>query len=77
MDEMNANSPAEALRQISPEAFAALGLPNLAYVKPVESKGTVEYEIHAANGERIGVAPSHETAVAAVIQHDLEPVNLH
>jgi len=75
MTEMNANT--EPLRHITPEAFAMLGLPNVAYVKRVVSEGETSYEIRAANGDRIGVAPSHDVAVAAIIEHEMEPVYLH
>jgi len=70
MTEMNANT--EPLRHITPEAFAMLGLPNVAYAKRVVSEGETSY-----NGDRIGVPPSHDVAVAAIIEHEMEPVYLH
>lgn len=35
------------------------------------------WAIHAANGQRIGMAPSPELAFAATRQHDMEPVSVH
>lgn len=35
------------------------------------------WAIHAANGQRIGMAPSPELAFAATRQHDMEPLSVH
>jgi len=59
------------------EAFAALGGPNLAYIKAAEFDGKPCYAIHAADGRLLGAAPSRELAFAAARQHDLEPVSVH
>ncbi|MBL8805769.1 MAG: DUF1150 family protein [Rhodospirillales bacterium] len=73
---------------LSPEDFAALGAQGVAYVRRVlehvdakaGKKGgepIVVFAIHAADGERIGGAPSRELAFAAIRQHGLEPVDAH
>ena len=61
--------------------FLALGLRDLAYVKPAavtegESTQTV-FEIHTADGTTVGTAPSRELAFAAVLQNGLQPVSIH
>jgi hypothetical protein len=68
---------AEKLRHISPQDFAAMGVQQIAYIRPVVVNGVTAYAIHAADGTQIGMAPQRELAFAAVIQNELEPVSLH
>jgi hypothetical protein len=68
---------AEKLRHISPQDFAAMGVQQIAYVRPVVVNGVTAYAIHAADGTQIGMAPQRDLAFAAVIQNELEPVSLH
>lgn len=68
-------------RETSPtlpvEAFLALGVPTLAYVKASDIDGTQGFSIHAADGRMLGIAPTRELAFAAARQNDLEPVSVH
>ncbi len=59
------------------QTFAALGLNELAFLKPVVDEGKPAYGIFSANGVAIGVAPDRDTAAAATIQHDMVPVSVH
>jgi hypothetical protein len=65
--------------RMSAEAFAALGVQGIAYVRrlvetpPGESTPRAIYAIFAADGERIGTAPDRDLAFAAIRQHELEP----
>jgi len=68
---------AEKLRQISPQDFAAMGVQQIAYVRPAVVNGVTAFTIHAADGTQIGIAPTRDIAFAAVLQHELEPVSLH
>jgi hypothetical protein len=68
---------AEKLRHISPQDFAAMGVQQIAYIRPVVVNGVTAYAIHAADGTQIGMAPQRDLAFAAVIQNELEPVSLH
>ena len=68
---------AEKLRQITPQDFAAMGMQQVAYVRPAMVNGIMAFTIHAADGTQIGMAPNRDIAFAAVIQHELEPVSLH
>jgi hypothetical protein len=61
----------------SRQEMAALGLEDLAYVKPVTEEGVSFFAIHSADGNRIGAAPSRDLAFAAIRQHDLEPISVH
>ena len=57
--------------------FEALGLEQLAYVKPVKVDGRTAFAVHAADGTQIAVMPDREVARAAIRQYDLEPVSVH
>lgn len=63
---------------MSPRDFAQLGLNDIAYIRAVitddEETG---WAIHAANGQQIGMAPTHDLAFAATRQHDMEPLSVH
>ena len=69
---------AQEIRAMTQWDLAALGLEQVAYIKPVaDENGTVRYAIHAADGSEMGVSDDHELAFAAVRQHDMEPVSVH
>ncbi len=75
---MTYNETNEHLRHISPEALAALGGPQLAYVRPVTVSGGIGWGVFAgSNGQPMGVIDGREAAFAAARQHDLEPVDVH
>lgn len=63
---------------MSPADFAALGLGQVAYlIKVTTSEGTPAYAIRAANGEDMAVIEDAAVAVAAIRQHELQPVSVH
>ena len=64
-------------KHISRSELAALGLPTMVYVKPVTKDGVNLFQVHAANGQAIGLTDSFESAVAAALQRDLHPVSIH
>jgi hypothetical protein len=57
--------------------FANWGLPAIAYFKHEDNEGQGGWSIHAADGTVIGAAPTRETAFAAIVQHDMEPMSVH
>jgi hypothetical protein len=65
------------LRAISTRDLAALGLQDVAYVKPVTVDGKAAYAVHAADGTPIAVLSNRDVAFIAVRQHELEPVSVH
>lgn len=65
------------LRHLSPADFAALGVPDMAYVKAATVDGKRAYAVHAADGTPLTFAQSRDEAFAVCIQNDLEPVNAH
>jgi len=62
---------------LSPHAFKALGIEQIAYVRPVVESTGSRYEIHAADGTRLAVVEDRLVAFAAIRRHDLEPASLH
>ncbi len=63
-------------RVMSDHDLAVLGLQYVAYVKPVTIDGNAAYSIHAADGTEIAVLGNRDVALAAIRQHDMEPVCL-
>jgi len=62
--------------QLSPEDFANLGAPLLAYVRPIETPDGAAFGIFSASGLPLGVAPERDLAFAAALQHELQPVSI-
>jgi hypothetical protein len=65
------------IRHISTEQLAQLGMQQIAYVKPVVLNGEHGFAIHAADGTPMAVAGNREVAIAAVMQHEMVPVQVH
>lgn len=65
------------LKSLTPEAFAYLGAPALAYVKEVEVEGAPAFAVHAADGTAIAVFDNRDHAFVAAKQNDLEAVSVH
>ena len=63
--------------QLSSQAFAALGLQDVAYIKPVQRDGKAMVAVHAADGTELAVAEARDLAIAFVIQNELEPLSAH
>jgi hypothetical protein len=68
---------AENIRQITQQDLMALGVSDLAYVKPIEIEGQKLFAVYTADGTQVTVLPTHEVAVATIRRHDLEPVSIH
>lgn len=62
---------------LSNRDFAALGLQNVAYVKPIMHEGRAAFAIHSADGTRVAVTANREVAAALIRQNNLEPVSAH
>lgn len=76
------NNNVAAPRQDLPvQDFLALGLRELAYVKPIavgDGEGSrLIFAIHTANGAAVGAAETQEQAFEAIRENGLEPVHLH
>jgi hypothetical protein len=57
--------------------LAALGLQEVAYVKPVTVEGANAFGVYAADGTEIAIMADRDIAMAAIRQHDLAPVSVH
>ena len=57
--------------------FAHLGVEHLAYIKRVIVDDAPAFAIHAADGRPMAVLRDYDLALAALRQHDLEPVSVH
>jgi hypothetical protein len=65
------------IRHISTEQLAQLGLQQIAYVKPVVVNGTAAFAIHAADGTPMAIAGGLDVALAAIVQHEMVPAQVH
>ena len=65
------------LRDLTPEAFAELGVGNTVYIKPVVQDGVTAFAVHTAAGQAVGLMASPAHAQAAALQHDLDVVSVH
>ena len=65
------------IRHISTEQLAQLGMQQIAYVKPVVVDGTAAFAIHAADGTPMAIAGGLDVAVAAIMQHEMVPAQVH
>lgn len=68
---------AEDIRRMSPRDLMALGVSDLAYVRPVEIEGQNLFAVFTADGTQVAVLPSREAAVATILRHDLEVASVH
>jgi hypothetical protein len=77
-DEAEAMANAIDLRHISAEQqLAQLGMQQIAYVKPVVFNGSACFAIHSADGALLAIARGLDVAITAIVQHEMEPVQLH
>jgi hypothetical protein len=72
-----ANTVTVDVRHMTPDQFAQLGMPMIAYVKPVIVNGGNAFAIHGADGTPMGMAPGLDVAIAAVLQHEMLAVRVH
>ena len=68
---------AAGLRYLSAADWAAFGVQEIAYIRPVVVNGVRAMAIHAADGTPIGAAPDARLAIAAILQHEMEPALVH
>jgi hypothetical protein len=75
------NNIATPKNDLPAQDFLALGLREVAYVKPIavgDGEGScLVFAIHTANGAAVGAAETQEQAFAAIRENGLEPVHLH
>jgi len=69
--------PVFDIRHLSAEQLGALGISHIAYVKPVVVNGEQGFAIHAADGTPMAVAGDRNVAMAAILQHEMQPLSVH
>ncbi len=65
------------IRDISLDDLQKLGMPSVAYLKPVMMNGTAAYAIHAADGTPMALAADRQLAIEAVIENEMLPTSVH
>lgn len=73
---MNENKTAND-DKLTEEQFIAIGLPHLAYVKPILVEGIDRFAIHRADGVMLAILESREQAFLTALEHDMLPVSVH
>jgi len=77
MNADNPATPAQALRHLGTLDWARFGIGEIAYFRPALVNGQEAVAIFAADGTPIGGAPNESLAIAAIIQHEMEPARVH
>ena len=57
--------------------FASLGADEIAYTRPFMKGNKMNFLLIAGDGRQLGVAPNYQTAIAAALENNFEPVGLH
>jgi hypothetical protein len=65
------------IRHMSPEQLASLGVSHIAYVKSIQVNGAQGFAIHAADGTPMAIAGDRDVALAAIRQHEMQPLSVH
>ncbi len=65
------------IRKMTSDQLMQLGMADLAYVKPVMFEGQMAFAIHAADGSPMAMAADCDLAVAAIVQHEMQPAMVH
>lgn len=82
----------DAQRVVTPQDLAALGAPQLVYIREVPASevlaqepipgldvepDAIWYAVHAADGSRLAVLDDREAAFDTAREHQLKPVSVH
>jgi hypothetical protein len=65
------------VRHMTADQLGALGVSHIAYVKAVVVNGEIGFAIHAADGTPMALAGDRDTAMAAIVQHEMMPLSVH
>ena len=64
-------------RNLSSQDLAALGVQDLAYIRPVQHKGEPAFAVYAADGTLVALSGSRLAAESLIRQNEMEPVSVH
>jgi hypothetical protein len=62
---------------MSAQDFLALGVKDIAYLRPIEAPEGTLFAICTADGNQVATMAEREVALATIRQNGLEPVSLH
>ncbi|AOX16337.1 DUF1150 family protein [Kozakia baliensis] len=65
------------LRRMTNKELRNLGMSKLAYVRPVIYEGEAAFAIHAADGTPMALTEDRDSAVEAIIDHEMIPAWVH
>jgi hypothetical protein len=65
------------IRRLTDQQLAALGVAQIAYVRPVVVDGEAALSIHAADGTPMALTADLHVALAAVVHHEMVPTLVH
>ncbi len=65
------------LRRLTAQEFAALGLEDVAFIKPKRLGNDNLFAIHTADGREVAVVDDRDIAFFTVREHDMEPLSVH
>jgi len=71
------NASVDRVPAMSSVDFAALGLNQVAYIRPLRAEFGVVYAVAGADGSPLGIAPDIDSAILAVRRQDLDAVLAH
>jgi len=71
------NETTEQNGVMSAQDFLALGLKDVAYLRPLEAPEGRIFVIHTADGNKVAALANRDVALATIRQHGLEPLSLH
>lgn len=71
------HTPVADVRHLTDIQMRALGVSRVAYIKPVIVEGEDAFAIHAADGTPMALTEDQETAIEAILQHEMVPALLH
>ena len=57
--------------------MAMVGLETMAYIKPVSEGGLNLFGVYAADGTKLAVFETAETAYYTALRHNLAPMSIH
>ncbi|MDX2094489.1 MAG: DUF1150 family protein [Alphaproteobacteria bacterium] len=57
--------------------MAMVGLETMAYIKPVRDGLAMSYAVFAADGTRLALFDTEESAFYNAVKHNLAPVSIH
>ncbi|NVN11681.1 MULTISPECIES: DUF1150 family protein [Nguyenibacter] len=69
-------APAD-VRHLTANQLLSLGVSRLAYIKAVVIEGQDVFAIHAADGTPMALTEDQDTAIEAILQHEMVPALVH